>query len=68
MRRAPGGAAEGHVTESVGFDVIYAHLLRTGGAVGVALRERFGWPSAAIARAQLAELLTPQRIPARIER
>lgn len=31
-------------------EVIYAHWLWTGGAVGLALRARFGWPLAAIAR------------------
>jgi len=31
-------------------DVIYAHWLWTGGAVALRLRERFGWPVAAIAR------------------
>lgn len=31
-------------------DVVYAHWLWTGGAAALALRERFGWPVAAIAR------------------
>jgi teichuronic acid biosynthesis glycosyltransferase TuaC len=31
-------------------DVVYAHWLWTGGAVALGLRERFGWPVAAIAR------------------
>jgi len=31
-------------------DVIYAHWLWTGGAVALRLRDRFGWPVAAIAR------------------
>jgi glycosyltransferase involved in cell wall biosynthesis len=31
-------------------DVVYAHWLWTGGAAALALRDRFGWPVAAIAR------------------
>jgi glycosyltransferase involved in cell wall biosynthesis len=31
-------------------DVVYAHWLWTGGAAALALRQRFGWPVAAIAR------------------
>src|SRR6187551_3420249 len=31
-------------------DVVYAHWLWTSGAAALALRERFGWPVAAIAR------------------
>lgn len=41
-------------------DLVYAHWLWTGGAAGLALRERFGWPLAAIARG--GELYRWQRI------
>ena len=41
-------------------DLIYAHWLWTGGAVGLALRARFGWPLAVIARG--GEMYRWQRI------
>lgn len=36
--------------EYQGVDVVYAHWLWTGGAAALRLRDRFGWPVAAIAR------------------
>jgi glycosyltransferase involved in cell wall biosynthesis len=37
-------------SERIEADVIYAHWLWTGGAAALRMRERFGWPVAAIAR------------------